>query len=79
MTGYPPVFGPVCRGGACPARGYTWALVYGEGSGPGMPGPYAVGADSISARGACHCRRRPRATNGRPYTCNKAGMQFLTV
>ena len=26
-----------------------------------------VGADSISARKACHCRRRPRATNGRPY------------
>ena len=32
-----------------------------------MPGPYAAGADSISARKACHCRRRPRATNGRPY------------
>ena len=29
--------------------------------------PYGVGADSISARKACHCRRRPRATNGRPY------------
>ena len=29
--------------------------------------PYSVGADSISARKACHCRRRPRATNGRPY------------
>ena len=62
---------------ACPARGYTWALVYGEGSGPGMPGPYGAGADSISAREVCHCRRRPRATNGRPYTCNKAGMQFF--
>ena len=36
-----------------------------------------VGADSISARKACHCRRRPRATNGRPYTCNKARMQFF--
>ena len=32
-----------------------------------MPGPYAAGADSISTRKACHCRRRPRATNGRPY------------
>ena len=39
--------------------------------------PYGVGADSISARKACHCRRRPRAANGRPYTCNKAGMQFF--
>ena len=29
--------------------------------------PYGVGADSISARKACHCRRRPRATNGHPY------------
>ena len=29
--------------------------------------PYAVWADSISARKACQCRRRPRATNGRPY------------
>ena len=36
-----------------------------------------AGADSISARKACHCRRRPRATNGRPYTCNKARMQFF--
>ena len=39
--------------------------------------PYGVGADSISARKACHCRRRPRATNSRPYTCNKARMQFF--
>ena len=43
MIGYPPAFGPVCRGGECPARGYTWALVCGEGAGPGVPGPYRVG------------------------------------
>ena len=42
----------------------------------GTPTP-TVGADSISAREACHCRRRPRATNGRPYIRNKAGMQFF--
>ena len=40
MIGYPPAFGPVCRGGACPARGYTWALACGEGAWPGVPGSY---------------------------------------
>ena len=39
--------------------------------------PYAVGADSISARKACHCRRRPRATIGRPYKTKSSPCTFM--
>ena len=39
--------------------------------------PYAVGADSISARALFFCRTRPRVTNARPYTVKWAKKVIL--
>lgn len=35
-----PLSGRSVGAGHAPPRGYTWALVCGEGAGPGVPGPY---------------------------------------